>query len=257
MTHGGADVIACHPGGVEPHDALRDRPPIALARGGAARRVEANTTEAFTLALRLGAGGIETTAHATVDGTVVLHHRASIGSRLRRRPIAETAAGDLPAEVVTLDGLLTLLSPTDHLLLHVEGDRTFEAVRRTLADHGVPDPEQIWLAGATVEQLIAWRPQTRCRLILCIAPRKLRRGLESLAAELRSADIDGLGLFHQEWTSGQVAMLNRFGRCTFGWGAEHERELASLFRCGLDAVSSEYADRLAAVAGNFGEQRPG
>lgn len=213
----------------------------------------ANTEEAFTLALRLGAGGIDTDGHATADGTVVLHDRPHLGGPLRRKPIAKLRADELPAHVMTLEGLLGLLSPSDQLLLHLAGDDAFEAVRRTLADHGMADSRHVWLATTDLERLIEWRPRTRCRLLLCLGPRKLNRGLETLAAELRSADIDGLGLFHQEWTSGQVAMLNRFGRCTFGWGAVHERELANLFRCGVDAVSSDYADRLAAVADSFGE----
>lgn len=228
-----------------------DGPTLTLARNGASQREQADSREAYALALRLGARGIESTARVTVDGTVALSGRAHVGSRLRRRSFASITSDDLPEDVVTLDGLLGMQEPGHHLLLHVADQPAFEAVVRTLAERGDEVERRVWLAGTDLAQLVAWRPQTSCRLLLCVPPRKLPRGVETLAAELRSVEIDGLGLFHQEWTPGRVAMLHRFGRCTFGWGAEHERELANLFRYGVDVVSSDYADRLAAVAGSF------
>ncbi len=228
-----------------------DGPTLTLARNGASRREPANSREAYALALRLGAGGIETTARVTTDGTVALSERGHVGSRLRRRSFDTVTSDELPEEVMTLDALLALQEPSNHVLLHVSEQPVFEAVVRTLAERGDEIEQRVWLASTDLAQLVAWRPQTSCRLLLCVRPRKLPRGIETLAAELRSVDVDGLGLFHQEWTPGQVAVLHRFGRCTFSWGAEHERELANLFRYGVDVVSSEYADRLAAVAGSF------
>lgn len=251
IDRGARNTICRHPWTVDLDESPWDGPTLTFARNGASRREPADSREAYALALRLGAGGVETTARVTVDGTVALSGRAHVGSRLRRRSFETVTSADLPEHVITLDALLALQGPEHQLLLHVADQPVFEAVVRTLAERGDEIEQRVWLASTDLARLIAWRPQTSCRLLLCVPPRKLPRGIETLAAELRSVEVDGLGLFHLEWTPGHVAVLHRFGRCTYGWGAEHERELANLFRFGLDIVSSDHADRLAAVASSF------
>ena len=54
-----------------------------------------NTLEAFRLALRLGATGLESDAWLTADGVVVLHHDRSIGT-FRKRAIASLRREQLP-----------------------------------------------------------------------------------------------------------------------------------------------------------------
>ncbi|MBX3192833.1 MAG: glycerophosphodiester phosphodiesterase [Labilithrix sp.] len=61
--------------------------PILYAHRGASKERPENTLEAFRLALELGAGAIETDAHMTRDGHVVLSHDAT-GERVAGVPIA-------------------------------------------------------------------------------------------------------------------------------------------------------------------------
>ncbi|MGA1245091.1 MAG: glycerophosphodiester phosphodiesterase family protein, partial [Ilumatobacteraceae bacterium] len=59
-------------------------PPIGFAHRGARAHAPENTLEAFLLAQRLGASGLETDAWITADGVVVLDHDGDVGGRLRR-----------------------------------------------------------------------------------------------------------------------------------------------------------------------------
>ena len=63
-------------------------PPIAFAHRGAKAHAPENTIEAFTLALRLGATGLESDVWLTSDGVPVLDHDGVVRARLRSRPIA-------------------------------------------------------------------------------------------------------------------------------------------------------------------------
>ncbi|HSO33672.1 MAG TPA: glycerophosphodiester phosphodiesterase family protein, partial [Labilithrix sp.] len=48
--------------------------PMLYAHRGASRELPENTLEAFRLALELGADALETDAHMTRDGRIVLSH---------------------------------------------------------------------------------------------------------------------------------------------------------------------------------------
>lgn len=77
--------------------------PIVWAHRGASYELPENTLEAFALALALGADGIETDAHMTRDGVVVLSHdpsgirMAGIDREIRDATFAEVRAWDMGA----------------------------------------------------------------------------------------------------------------------------------------------------------------
>jgi glycerophosphoryl diester phosphodiesterase len=70
--------------------------PIVYAHRGASYELPENTLEAFRLALELGADAIETDAHLTRDGHVVLSHDPN-GDRMAgiARPIRDAAFGEV------------------------------------------------------------------------------------------------------------------------------------------------------------------
>ncbi|MCI3948826.1 MAG: putative phosphodiesterase, partial [Acidimicrobiales bacterium] len=80
-------------------------PPIGFAHRGASAHAPENTIEAFTLAKRLGATGLESDVWRTADGEVVLDHDGVVRVGLRRRPVAEVPRAALPASVPTLGEL--------------------------------------------------------------------------------------------------------------------------------------------------------
>src|SRR5512135_1359533 len=77
-------------------------PPVGFAHRGARAHAPENTLEAFALALRLGATGLESDVWLTADGRAVLDHGGFAGGRLRPRPIAQVARDDLPAHIPAL-----------------------------------------------------------------------------------------------------------------------------------------------------------
>jgi hypothetical protein len=48
-----------------------------------------------------------------------------------------------------------------------------------------------------------------------------------------------------DWTGGNVALAHRFDRYAFAWGAQLDRIIHGLFDMGIDAVYSDWSDRLA------------
>src|SRR5438309_8714010 len=94
-------------------------PPIAFAHRGGCAHAPENTLEAFKLALRLGATGLESDAWITADGHVVLHHDASLGL-LRKRAIASMRRHQLPGHIPTLEDLYESCGTAFELSLDVK-----------------------------------------------------------------------------------------------------------------------------------------
>lgn len=98
-----------------------------IAHRGASGECLENTLAAFARALEQGADGIELDVHATRDGTVVVHHDATVRGSADRGPVA---IGDVSADalsrvlladgsrVPTLDEVFELVG--DRLMVYVE-----------------------------------------------------------------------------------------------------------------------------------------
>ena len=75
---GEATTSGCDSGLIWAMDPMR-RPPIGFAHRGARAHAPENTLEAFRLALRLGATGLESDVWLTADGVAVLDHDGAVG----------------------------------------------------------------------------------------------------------------------------------------------------------------------------------
>jgi glycerophosphoryl diester phosphodiesterase len=76
--------------------ALRDDWPANFAHRGASARAPENTLEAFRLAVRAGAGGLELDVHMTRDGEVVVIHDATVDRTTNGSgAVAQMTLGDL------------------------------------------------------------------------------------------------------------------------------------------------------------------
>ena len=193
------------------------------------------------------ASGLAARDWATADGVPVLHPDGRIGSRFRRRPIAEIDARHLPEGARPLADLLGGLGRTLPLSLDVPDARTAEAV---LAEARAIDAEvetDLWLCHPDLDVLTSLRPRTESRLLNAIDLRDAEGGLERRAAELEQRGLDGLVLDHRDWSGGRVALLHRFGRLALGRGVVHEREVAALVDTGIDGVYSTQVERMMAV----------
>ena len=220
-------------------------PPYAFAHRGARAHAPENTLEAFALALRLGATGLESDVWVTADGEAVLDHDGVAGGRFRRRRIAQVRRRDLPAHVPTLDDLYATCGTDIPLSLDVKDVAAFDRVLAVARAAGGAAVENLWLCHPRWEQVAEWRG--RCadvRLVDSTRLHRIREGPERRAATLASRGIDAVNMHQLDWTGGLTALFHRFGVLAFGWDAQTPRVLAELIDRGIDGVYSDHVDRM-------------
>lgn len=218
-------------------------PPIAFAHRGARAHAPENTVEAFALARRLGATGIESDVWCTADGVAVLDHDGIVGSRLRRRPIGDVPRAALPAHIPALEDLYAECGTDFELSLDVKDVAAVEATVAVARAAGGDASARLWLCHHNWHQLHEWRPQfPDVRLVDSTRLRYMRRGPERRAAQLAEAGIDAVNLHESDWTAGLTTLFHRFDLLTFGWDAQFERVLDNLLSIGIDAVYSDHVD---------------
>ncbi len=218
-------------------------PPIGFAHRGARAHAPENTIEAFNLAVRLGATGLESDVWLTSDGEAVLDHDGVVRSGLRKRPIAECRRDELPAHIPTLADLYGEVGTELPLSLDVKDSAAFDRVLEVAATAGAV--EQLWLCHHRWAQVAEWRERAPdVRLVDSTFLGRMPDGPERRAAQLADAGVDAVNLHHSEWTGGLAALFHRFGVLCFGWDAQHDRILDGLLDAGIDAVYSDHVDRM-------------
>jgi glycerophosphoryl diester phosphodiesterase len=226
------------------------RPPIGFAHRGARAHAPENTIEAFSLALKLGATGLESDVWISRDGVAVLDHDGVIG--LLRRSIGGFDRADLPGHIPSLAELYGACGTGFELSLDVKDPAAFPAVLAAARAAGPDVASRLWLCHPDHELLRGWRAEApEARLVHSTRLKKLRSAPERHAAELQEAGIDVLNMHHSEWTGGLTTLFHRFEVLAFGWDAQHERVLDELLDMGIDAVYSDHTDRMVAALGRI------
>lgn len=225
-------------------------PPIGFAHRGARAHARENTLEAFALALRLGATGLESDAWATADGAVVLDHDGVVGGTLRRRRIATLQRADLPGHIPTLAELYAECGTDFELSLDVKDPAAAPGIVDAARDAGGGAPERLWLCHHDWQLLATWRrPYPDVRLVDSTRLARLKAGPERRAAQLSDAGIDAVNLHRSDWSGGLTALFHRFDLLTFGWDCQLERHLAETLDLGIDGVYSDHVDRMVDALG--------
>ncbi|NCG36377.1 MAG: glycerophosphodiester phosphodiesterase [Actinobacteria bacterium] len=227
------------------------QPPVLFAHRGAKAHAPENTIEAFDLAVRLGATGLETDAWLTRDGQVVLDHDGW-QRRFPRRWIADVERDRLNAHIPTLVELYAAVGTAHPISVDLKNPDTFGPIVAIAREHEALD--RLWICHPELSLLQEWRDRAPdARLVNSTALERLERGPERRAAELAAARIDAVNLRQNQWSGGLTTLFHRFDVLCFGWDAQHERQLASLIDMGIDAVYSDYSDRMAAVASEYAD----
>lgn len=223
------------------HPSLR-RPPIGFAHRGARAHAAENTLEAFVLAVRLGATGLESDVWLTSDGVPVLDHDGVIG-RVRRRRIIDVPRASLPSHIPTLEELYDAVGTDIPLSLDVKDPDAFEAVVAVAEDAGAAD--QLFVCHPDWELVASWRPRS-AGLVLVDSTRihKLKDGPERRAMDLHNAGIDCINFHASDWSAGLTTLFHRFGIECLGWDAQLPRVLDEVLAKGVDGVFSDHVDRM-------------
>ena len=221
------------------------RPPIGFAHRGARAHAPENTLESFRLALRLGATGLESDVWLTADGVPVLDHDGVVGTLLRRRPIADVPRDELPPHIPSLAELYGDCGTGYELSLDVKDVAAAGPVLAVAREAGGGAIGRLWLCHPSWEQVAAWRAlDPDVRLVDSTRIRHMKEGPERRAASLAAAGIDAVNMHHSDWTGGLTTLFHRFDRLGFAWDCQHDRVLAAVLDMGVDAVYSDYVDRM-------------
>jgi glycerophosphoryl diester phosphodiesterase len=218
-------------------------PPIGFAHRGGMAHAAANTIEAFTLAVRLGATGLESDAWLTADGHVVLDHDGVVRAGVRRRSIADLPRSALPASIPTLVELYDACGNELAVSIDVKDPSAASAVVAAARECNAP-LDRLYLCGSSYEKVSDWTG-LGARVVHTTRLRKMHGGPERHVATLAEAGIEVVNMPYPDWNGGLTTLCHRFGILAFAWDAQHERQLDELLDMGIDAVYSDHVDRLA------------
>ena len=217
-----------------------------FAHRGARAHAPENTIDAFRLALRLGATGLESDVWITADGVAVLDHDGEIRTgRLRKRPISELRREQLPDHIPTLIELFEACGSDFHLSLDLKDDAAGPVVLDLVAEHAPEIMDRLWLCDHDLDRLIRLRALgERVKLIDSTRLARIAEGPERRAARLAAEGIDGVNMHRDDWNGGLVSLFHRFGRMVLCWDLQFEHHLRPAYRMGVDAVYSDHVDRM-------------
>lgn len=223
--------------------------PVAFAHRGARANAPENTLEAFELALKLGANGLESDAWVTADGIAVLDHDGMVRSGLRKRAIGQLNRAELPSHIPTLAELYETCGAHYELSIDVKDAAAFDAVLEVAESYQAscsePVLSHLWLCHPDLDTLLGWRERSsQVRLVLSTRKADMPVGPERCAADMAAGGIDAVNLHHSEWSLGLTTLFHRFELATFGWDAQYLRVINNLLKMQIDGIYSDHVDLL-------------
>jgi glycerophosphoryl diester phosphodiesterase len=228
---------------------VRPAAPVAFAHRGASGYAPENTIEAFALALKLGATGIESDVWLAADGVPVLVHDQVFRSGRRRIDVTRTSSADLAWDgVPTLADLYRECGTDFELSLDLEhADVALPALR---AAQDVGAEARLWACHEDLGLLTELRSASPAvRLVCSTRPRRIRGGVEARIERLAALHVDALNMHWRDWTAHRVQHCHAVGLAAFGWDAQDPAIMARLVAVGIDGIYSDFPDRLVAAMG--------
>ncbi len=217
--------------------------PIAFAHRGARAHARENTIDAFALALRLGATGLESDVWLTADGVPVLDHDGVVRTGFRRRKLSTFGRDSLPSHIPTLADLIVACGSDYELSLDLQQPDVGPVVVDTVKQLAPELLPRLWLCHWDLDVLRSLRPlDDTVRLVNSTKLRRMSEGPERRAATLADEGIDAVNLHHTEWSGGLTTLFHRFERLAFAWDLQFEHVLRNVIRMGIDGVFSDHVD---------------
>jgi glycerophosphoryl diester phosphodiesterase len=221
--------------------------PIGFAHRGASAYAPENTIEAFALALRLGATGLESDVWLSADGVPVLVHDRTIRRPGRRIDVTRTTARDLARwGVPTLTELYAVCGTGYELSLDLEHPEVALPALRVAEAAGAE--ARLWACHDDLDLLARLRAASpRVRLVCSTRPRRIPEGVAERIGQLGERRIDALNMHWRDWTTERVERCHDVGVAAFGWDAQDRAAMDRLVGFGLDGIYSDSPDRLLAA----------
>jgi glycerophosphoryl diester phosphodiesterase len=230
-------------------------PPIGFAHRGASAHAAENTIEAFTLAVRLGASGLETDAWLTSDDEVVLVHDSDIRMGLRKRAVSALPRRSLPDDIPTLAELYEACGTDVPLSIDVKDPAAASVIVDVARNAGGDAVGRLYLCSPSWEEAASWRSLSDdIKLVDSTRLRRIKEGPERRGAVLRDAGIDAINMHVDDWNGGFTTLFHRFGRLAFAWDAQFRRQLDAVLAMGVDAVYSDHVERMMDAIGGRPER---
>lgn len=228
--------------------------PITFAhRGGRADGPE-NTLPLFRRALAHGATGLESDARLTADGEVVLVHDAvARQGPLRRQRVDQSTATQLGAlDVPRLADLYAELGTDYELSLDLYDPAARVPVLEVASAAGAAN--RLWVCAGGIDTLVELGTHASgAHLVHSTRRQRITGSVERHAARLAEAGIAACNMHHTDWTAGLVQLYHRFDVLTFAWDVQEVRHLRAILALGMDAVYSDYVDRMVATVAEWSE----
>jgi glycerophosphoryl diester phosphodiesterase len=233
--------------------------PIAFAHRGASGHAPENTREAFSLAIAMGATGLESDAWLAADGAVVLVHDRTIQRAGRAIEVTRTTSTALAAHgVPTLAALYAELEA---------GGRADIALSLDLEDPAVVEPvievaeragaaASLWACHDDPGLLAEMRIRSaEVRLVCSTRPPRVEGGIPAFIDRLAALHLDALNMHWRDWTPALVEHCHAAGLRAFGWDAQDRPAMDRLLQFGVDGLYSDFPDRLVAAIADHADAR--
>ena len=208
---------------------------------------------AFRDALARGCTGLESDVHVAADGVPVLVHDPVIRRGIRRVRVGSTPSTDLAAlGIPSLADLYAELGTDFELSLDAKGPGSPTAMLAAAETVGPEAIGRLWICSARVEELEELRSASPdVRLVHSVRRRVLGTELERHAARLSALKVDALNMHRTDWSLGLVTLFQRFGVQAFAWDVQEVRHLRDLLAMRIDAVYSDWVDRMVATVAEW------
>lgn len=213
---------------------------IGFAHRGASADARENTLEAFALALRLGATGLESDVWITADGVPVLDHDGLTPDGVPCRDVKRAA---LPAHVPSLRDLYDVCGRDFELSLDVKDADAAPAVAAVAREAG--DLARLWLCHWNWRVVASFRElDATIRLVDSTRVAVMRTAPRERAERMVALGIDALNLRWSDWSESLAAEFRARDRRLLAWDAQDESSLAHALELGVDGVFSDHVARM-------------
>ena len=111
---------------------------------------------------------------------------------------------------------------------------------------------RLWVCSGSIETLVELGElHTDAHLVHSIRRRAITGSVERHAARLAELGIAVCNMHHTDWTAGLVELYHRFDVRAFAWDVQEVRHLRAVLGMGIDAVYSDYVDRMVATVAEW------